>query len=85
MTDSIICIWSPADGHASSLVMIPAVDGTGLLRCSGCDATFLVHDGIPVMLAHDDLTDVERRLVTELRKTDKVDELCAEGELYGLS
>jgi uncharacterized protein YbaR (Trm112 family) len=64
------------------LITVEANDDNALVRCIGCNATFLIANGIPIMLSEKELTREERALVNHLRK---IDEHENDEDLYGLS
>lgn len=60
------CIWSRDKDHppSSSLRRI-GTEAHGLLQCTGCQAVFLIEDGIPVLLTGNALSKQEEMALRE--------------------
>jgi uncharacterized protein YbaR (Trm112 family) len=62
------CIWQTELSHpAVAALRLVEADAGQILVCVGCGATFLVKDGIPIMLDDQDLSEEERRLLRSSR------------------
>jgi uncharacterized protein YbaR (Trm112 family) len=67
--DILCCIWARHTDHvdeASLELRGDVVDG--LLVCRGCGAPYLVVDGVPVLLAEDELLREEKRKLRRLSR-----------------